>query len=340
MSAWIASAIPGYWTLTATSRPSRSVARCTWPIEAEAIGCSPKSANVSARLPPRSSSTTLRIALNETGLGLLLERREDLLELRPDLLGHEPEVDGRERLADLHRRPAHAAEQLQQRLRGAQLLAPGGGAAGVRGAGPRRSPGRSPRGRRPSRRCRSSAPRRPTLDPPTLSFATRALRSRSFADQVIGESEQYHLTDQMIGETETVAERKPTRAEQRAATRLAIIEATVDCLTDDGYAALTTRAVADRAGIAQSTVMHHFETREALLVEAVTHVAFRLAEDALDRVDLAALRAPEQREAVLDEAWREFSSPQALAAAQLWAAVWTEPDLAPTLRELEERIGS
>ena len=85
--------------------------------------------------------------------------------------------------------------------------------------------------------------------------------------------------------------------------------------------------------------MHHFETREALLIEAVTHVAFRLAEDALDQVDLAALRAPEQREAVLDEAWREFTSPQALAAAQLWAAVWTEPDLAPTLRELEERIG-
>lgn len=143
----------------------------------------------------------------------------------------------------------------------------------------------------------------------------------------------------MIGETETTLERKPTRAEQRAATRLAIIESTAAYLTEEGYATLTTRAVAERAGIAQSTVMHHFETREALLVDAVTHVAFRLAEDALDRVDLAALRAPAQREAVLDEAWREFSSPQALAAAQLWAAVWTEPDLAPTLRELEERIG-
>jgi AcrR family transcriptional regulator len=84
--------------------------------------------------------------------------------------------------------------------------------------------------------------------------------------------------------------------------------------------------------------MHHFETREALLIEAVTQVALRLAEQAMRRIDFAALRTPEHREAVFDEAWIEFSSPQALAAAQLWAAVWNEPELAPVLRELEERL--
>ena len=35
-SASSASATPGYWILTATGRPSSSVARCTWPIEAAA----------------------------------------------------------------------------------------------------------------------------------------------------------------------------------------------------------------------------------------------------------------------------------------------------------------
>lgn len=139
--------------------------------------------------------------------------------------------------------------------------------------------------------------------------------------------------------SDTAPPRRQTRAEQRAATRLAIIEATVDCLAEDGYGALTTRAVADRADVAQSTVMLHFKTREALLVEAVTHVALRLADQALDAIDLHALRTPELRSAVLDEAWREFTSPQALAAAQLWIAAWTEPELAASLRELEARIG-
>lgn len=129
-----------------------------------------------------------------------------------------------------------------------------------------------------------------------------------------------------------------SRTLQREATRQAIIDATVQCLVNDGYAALTTRRVAERAGIAQSTVMHHFETREALLIEAVTQAALGLAERALERIDLAGLRSPRHREAVLDEAWLEFTSPQALAAAQLWAAVWSEPELAPVLRQLEERV--
>ncbi len=68
MSEWIASAIPGYWTLTATSRPSGRVARCTWPIDADAIGVSSKSAKMRASFSPRSCSITLRIGLNDTGL--------------------------------------------------------------------------------------------------------------------------------------------------------------------------------------------------------------------------------------------------------------------------------
>lgn len=134
--------------------------------------------------------------------------------------------------------------------------------------------------------------------------------------------------------------RRTTRAVQRAATRAAIVEATVQCLVHDGYGALTTRLVAERADVAQGTVTHHFPTREALILEAVTEVALRLADRAVEAIDPSALRDPDGREAVLDEAWREFTSPRALAAAQLWSAVWAEPELAGTLRELEERIGS
>jgi AcrR family transcriptional regulator len=119
-----------------------------------------------------------------------------------------------------------------------------------------------------------------------------------------------------------------------------LLDATVECLVEDGYAGLTTRNVAERAGVAQSTFMHYFPTRDAFLIEAVEHVALRLLDDALDQIDLAALRSPRHREQVLDQAWREFTSPEALAAAQLWAAVWTEPDLGVTLRDVERRLGS
>lgn len=144
----------------------------------------------------------------------------------------------------------------------------------------------------------------------------------------------------MIDQQVRTSTRRPTRAEQRAATRIAILDATGHSLVSDGYAALTTRRVAELAGIAQSTVMHHFETREALVAEAVNQLALQLADEALEEIDLAALRRPEHRETVLDQAWAKFTSPQALAAAQLWVAAWSEPKLAATLRELEEGIGS
>src|SRR5438128_10458856 len=129
------------------------------------------------------------------------------------------------------------------------------------------------------------------------------------------------LIDHMIGETGTRPKRSGlTRAEQRDATRLAIVEAAIDCLAEDGYASLTTRRVAERAGVAQSTLMLHFETRELLLVEAVSHLALKMADEALEQIDLAAMRTPRHRDAVLDQAWREFTSPQALAAAQICVA--------------------
>ena len=56
--------------------------------------------------------------------------------------------------------------------------------------------------------------------------------------------------------------------------------------------------------------------------------------------DLAALREPEHRDRVLDQAWREFTSPEALAAAQLWSAALAEPELNRTLRDLEGRLSS
>ena len=102
------------------------------------------------------------------------------------------------------------------------------------------------------------------------------------------------------------ADTKPrrTQAERSATTRLALLDAAVDTIIEEGYANLSTRRVAERAGVAQSTQMHHFPTREAFLVDALRHVARRMAEEALTELDLVSLREPERRSAILDQAWR------------------------------------
>ena len=60
-------AAPGYWILTATSRPSRHVARCTWPMLAAAAGASSKSRNRSRHFPPSCWARTACTV--RTGIG-------------------------------------------------------------------------------------------------------------------------------------------------------------------------------------------------------------------------------------------------------------------------------
>jgi hypothetical protein len=52
------SAMPGYWTFTATARPSRVIARCTCPIDAAAIGSGSQVAKACSGGRPSSSVMT------------------------------------------------------------------------------------------------------------------------------------------------------------------------------------------------------------------------------------------------------------------------------------------
>jgi len=57
--------------------------------------------------------------------------------------------------------------------------------------------------------------------------------------------------------------------ERSAATRRQILEATVQCLDASGYGAMTNLRVADLAGVSRGAMMHHFPTRQALIIATV-----------------------------------------------------------------------
>jgi AcrR family transcriptional regulator len=58
-------------------------------------------------------------------------------------------------------------------------------------------------------------------------------------------------------------------AERSAATRKQSLEATVQCLDASGYGAVTNIRVADLAGVSRGAMMHHFPTRQALIIATV-----------------------------------------------------------------------
>lgn len=131
---------------------------------------------------------------------------------------------------------------------------------------------------------------------------------------------------------------KATRAEQRAATRHALVGAAVEQLRTEGVAAVTTRRVASAARVAQSTVMYHFPARDDLVTAAVAQLTIELADQARVHFEEAAAVGTLDLAGYLDLIWREFTTPQALSVAQLWVACWTDPQLAKTVKSLEQHI--
>ena len=66
-----------------------------------------------------------------------------------------------------------------------------------------------------------------------------------------------------------------SQAERSAATRATLLDATIDCLIEEGYASITTSRVAERAGLSRGAHLHHFQTRNALVAAAVEQLAER-----------------------------------------------------------------
>ena len=120
--------------------------------------------------------------------------------------------------------------------------------------------------------------------------------------------------------------------------RARLLEATVELLVERGFAGTTTTLVSERAGVSRGAQLHHFPTKNDLVVAAVEHLTeLRGAELAA-----AVLRLPRGRRrtrAVLEMLGEHFSSPVFSAALELWVAARTDPALFAAVAPLEQRVG-
>src|SRR4051794_25997957 len=124
----------------------------------------------------------------------------------------------------------------------------------------------------------------------------------------------------------SVGPRRRTQAERSAATREALLEATVACVIEDGYANTTTARVAERAGVSRGAHLHHFQTRSALVAAAIKHLSWRRGRE----LHAAAEDLPDGEgrvAAALDLLWGTYSSPLFAAALDLWTHARTDPEL-------------
>jgi AcrR family transcriptional regulator len=120
--------------------------------------------------------------------------------------------------------------------------------------------------------------------------------------------------------------------------RARLLEATVDCLVERGFAATSTTLVSERAGVSRGAQLHHFPTKNDLVVAAVEHLTeVRGAELAAAAASLPT--GPRRTRAVVRMLGDHFTSPVFTAALELWVAARTDPVLLEAVAPLEQRVG-
>jgi AcrR family transcriptional regulator len=118
--------------------------------------------------------------------------------------------------------------------------------------------------------------------------------------------------------------------------RQRLLDAAVELLVERGFAGTTTTLVSERAGVSRGAQLHHFPTKNDLVVAAVEHVMAGRGEAlraAVDDHQGAKVRA------VLEMLADHFTSPGFKAALELWVAARTDPDLLAAVGPLERRLG-
>ena len=131
-----------------------------------------------------------------------------------------------------------------------------------------------------------------------------------------------------------------TQAQRRARTRAALLDAALACLVEDGYVNLTTRGIAERAGVSQGTQQHYFKTKTEFVVEAMRYATQQIAADVLRRVDISSLSDPGRQEQLLDEIWAVHKSAAFKASLELWIAARSDDDLRRSMPTLEREISA
>jgi AcrR family transcriptional regulator len=118
-----------------------------------------------------------------------------------------------------------------------------------------------------------------------------------------------------------VAPRRPANGSQLRAdrTRALVIDETIRCILDEGFAAASAKHITERAGVTWGVVQYHFGDRDGLLM-AVVDKGFAELLEALRELPAAAENVRDRTEFIVDAAWEAFSSPTSMAALEILIA--------------------
>lgn len=143
----------------------------------------------------------------------------------------------------------------------------------------------------------------------------------------------------MLSAQPPVRRSRRTQLERRTQTRRALLEATLACLSERGYAATTTLEVERRAGVSRGARLHHFPSKAALLRGAMQLLEAQLSERYAAAFAANPTRKHERQRirAGLHELFAIFAHPHYAAVLELSVAARTDPEVREPLQWVADR---
>jgi AcrR family transcriptional regulator len=139
------------------------------------------------------------------------------------------------------------------------------------------------------------------------------------------------------------------QAEKSLLTQTQIIEATMQCLVELGYAHTTTDKIAQKAGVSRGAMTHHFKSRDAVFIATAKYITELRADEygeaiAKVRVPAGALPAYEDMRNTIVALQKYYARPSFIALHELQRGARTDKSLkaamAPLEKALDDRISA
>jgi AcrR family transcriptional regulator len=127
------------------------------------------------------------------------------------------------------------------------------------------------------------------------------------------------------------------KQDRSRATRRRLLETTVRCLAEHGWEASTVGFIAAEAGISRGAVLHHFPTREALILAALEHM-FAERAALLDALPDPAGAGPDRVHAAVAGLVDAIGGELFRAALQVWTVAAADPELRAAVVPLERHF--
>jgi len=133
-----------------------------------------------------------------------------------------------------------------------------------------------------------------------------------------------------------VARRRRTQAERSEETRTRILKAAANLIRTRGYARFRTAEVAEEAGLSRGAQLHHFPTKDSLVVATLEYV-FEQAQ-ALSRRRASAVNKPRDLiEAVIEDAREFFFSEHFMVAIDIVLSTSTDQSVRKQILDISRK---